>query len=92
MTVEELDAHQTHREFYMTQQERYHHRINEFAYYYISVNHKEANFAEEAVQQSVIEQFIAYAKEDRALDEATEKDYRTNCQAVITDLFLNKKN
>ncbi|MFK7981647.1 MAG: hypothetical protein AB8G86_16815 [Saprospiraceae bacterium] len=90
MTVEELDAHQAHREFYMTQNEKYHHRINEFAYYYISVNHKETDFTEEAVQQSVIEQFIAYAKEDRALDEETEQDYRTNCQAVIADLFLTK--
>jgi len=91
MTVEELDAHQAHREFYMTQHEKYHHRISEFAYYYISVHHKETDFTETAVQQTVIDQFIAYAKEDRALDEATEKDYRENCQNVIADLLLKKE-
>jgi len=88
MTEEELDAHRAHQEFYMTNEERYHHVINEFAYYYISVEHKEANFEEETVQQSIIEQFITYAKKDREMDEAMEKDYRKNCQSVINSFFL----
>lgn len=87
MSIEALDAHQAHREFYMTQNEKYHHRINEFAYYYISVNHKDADLKEVAVQKSIVEQFIAYAKEDRTLGKETEQDYRTNCQGVIADLL-----
>ena len=91
MTEEELDAHQAHRAFYMTSTERYYHVISEYAYYYISVEHKEADFKDVAVQQSIIDQFIAQAKEERELDERTEKDYREGCQAVINDLFLSKE-
>ncbi len=91
MTEEELDAHQTHRAFYMTTTEKYYHIISEYAYYYISVEHKEADFKDATVQQSIIDQFIAQAKEERELDEQTEKDYRDGCQAVINDLFLSKE-
>ena len=88
MTEEELDAHQAHRAFYMTSTEKYYHIISEYAYYYISVEHKEADFKEVAVQQSIIDQFIAQAKEERELDEKTEKDYRDGCQAIINNFFL----
>lgn len=87
MTEEELDAHREHTEFYMTKNQLYHHIINEFAYYYISVNHKEANFHDETEKQSIIDQFITYAKKDRELDAEVEQDYRINCRRVIDELF-----
>ncbi len=88
MTEEELDAHQAHRAFYMTSTEKYYHIISEYAYYYISVEHKDADFKDVAVQQSIIDQFIAQAKTERELDEATEKDYREGCQAILNHHFV----
>ena len=88
MTEEELDAHQAHRAFYMTSTEKYYHVIREYAYYYISVEHKDADFKDVTVQQSIIDQFIAQAKTERELDEATEKDYREGCQAILNHHFV----
>ncbi len=89
MTEEELDAHQEHRLFYMTQMEKYFHILNEYAYYYISVEHKDANFKDVAVQQSIIDQFITQAKSEHEIDAQIEKDYRESCQKVIDTFFLN---
>ena len=91
MTEKELDAHEAHQKFYMTNEEKYYHLINEFAYYYISLEHEDADFEEVAVQKSIIEQFITYAKRDKEIDEATEKDYRVGCQSVINSFFVKSK-
>lgn len=91
MTEEELDAHQAHREFYMTNEEKYHHFIKEFAYYYIATEHKDANFKDPTVQASIIEQFVAQGKKEGKLDEIVEADYRMHCQAIIAHFIKDAK-
>ena len=88
MTEEELDTHQAHREFYMTNEEKYHHFIKEFAYYYIATEHKDASFKDAAMQASIIEQFVEQGKKEGELDEVTEADYRMHCQAIINAHFI----
>lgn len=93
MSEEELDAHQAHRAFYMTQSEKYYHTISEFSYYYLSVNHKQTDFKEEGVRESVIQQFLEYVQEEtkNTLNENQINDYTTACNNVIDLYFIEKK-
>lgn len=93
MSEAELDAHQIHRAFYMTNRERYYHTINEYAYYFLSVNHQETDFKKEANRKEAIQQFLADAqkKSKNNLDEDHLKDYETACNNIINLYFLEKK-
>ncbi len=90
MTEEELDAHQAHRLFYMTNQERYYHTISEYAYYYLSVNHSETDFQQEAHQKEALQGFLEDAKKEskETLGEETLKDYTEGFNAVMKLYFL----
>jgi len=72
----------------MTNEEKYHHFIKEFAYYYIATEHKDASFKDAAMQASIIEQFVEQGKKEGELDEVTEADYRMHCQAIINAHFI----
>lgn len=93
MTEEELDAHQAHRLFYMTQIEKYYHTISEYAYYFLSVNHQETDFKKEENRKEAIQQFIADAQKQNkdALSETQKKDYTDTVTNVINLYFLEKE-
>lgn len=93
MTEEELDAHQAHRLFYMTNQERYYHTISEYAYYFLSVQHEETDFQKEENQIAALQEFLADAQKENKepISEETLKDYEEGFNAVIKLYFLEKQ-
>jgi len=93
MSEEELDAHQAHRAFYMTEFEKYYHTISEYAYYFLSVNHKQTNFEEAGNRATAIQEFIAYVEKEREekLEESILNDYTTTCSQVIDLYFIEEK-
>ncbi len=93
MTEEELDAHQAHRLFYMTNQERYYHSISEYAYYFLSVNYKETDFQKPANQKAAVQGFLEDAQKEskETLSEEALKDYEEGFNAVMKLYFIENK-
>ena len=94
MSEEELDAHQAHRLFYMTNREKYYHTISEYAYYFLSVNHKETDFHNEKNQKEAVQQFLEDAKKEskETLSAEKLKDYEEACFAIMKLYFIEAKN
>lgn len=93
MSEEELDAHQAHRAFYMTESEKYYNTISEYAYLFLSVNHKETDFKKAGNRKKVIQEFQEYVQKENkiTLNETQLSDYKTACDNVINIYFLEKK-
>lgn len=90
MNEEELDAHEAHRLFYMTNVEKYHHTISQYAYYFLSVNYKETDFTVEGKREAAIQQFLEDVQKQakEPLFEQQLEDYKASCNGVIDHYFL----
>ena len=93
MTEAELDAHEAHRLFYMTNVEKYHHTISQYAYYFLSVNYKETDFTAEGKREKAIQHFLEDVQKqaEEPLSEQQIEDYKASCNGVIDLYFLGEE-